>query len=188
MFEYLNQAFYGGQVDMYKPHILEGKLIYQYDVNSLYPYVMKEFKYPNKYFAHFIGDISNMLEYKNIYNSSKYVGFYKVRVTSPKNITHPILPFKVNGVSVYGEGCWTAWYYSEELNNAVKFRYNYNILEGYLFECKDLFSKYIKYFRKIKENAIKGSPEYYFGKDMQNSLFGKFALKIRVSISRKTVR
>lgn len=38
MFEDINKAFYGGQVEMFKPQILDGKLIYQYDVNSLYPY------------------------------------------------------------------------------------------------------------------------------------------------------
>jgi len=39
----LKKGYTGGAVDVYKPY---GKYVYRYDVNSLYPYIMKEFPMP----------------------------------------------------------------------------------------------------------------------------------------------
>ena len=177
MFDDINNAFYGGHVDMYIPRNKSGELIYHYDVNSLYPYSMKSYKYPISYFGYFKGDIRYMNDYVNFYNdNTKYVGFYKVIVNAPSGLLHPILPHKVNGVTVYGEGSWTGWYFSEELLNAEKFGYSFEILEGYLFNSANIFSSYIEKFYKIKEQAAKDSPDYLIGKLFQNSLFGKFAM------------
>ncbi|KAJ8425848.1 hypothetical protein Cgig2_000480 [Carnegiea gigantea] len=40
---FLRRAYYGGHIDVY---ILDGENLYYYDVNSLYPFVMKEFPMP----------------------------------------------------------------------------------------------------------------------------------------------
>lgn len=174
MFDNIHNAFYGGHVDMYIPTNPVGTQVFGYDVNSLYPYVMKVNKYPYQFIAHFYGDISNMKQYFNLYN--KCVGFFKVNITSPQNILHPILPKKVNNTTVYGVGSWTGWYYSEELKNAAKFGYKFDILEGYLFKSTDLFSKYIDTMYQMKEIAVKNSPDYMIPKFLQNSLFGKFSM------------
>lgn len=58
-FEFYNQikdAYSGGHVDLYKPF---GKNLFYYDVNSLYPYVMKANKYP-------IGNATYFKGHKNI--------------------------------------------------------------------------------------------------------------------------
>jgi hypothetical protein len=39
----LRDSYFGGRTEVYKPYLENG---YVYDVNSLYPYVMKEFDYP----------------------------------------------------------------------------------------------------------------------------------------------
>ena len=67
----LKDSYYGGHVDMYIPAgpIAESKgfanpedqaivphnnkYVYHYDINSLYPSAMKQFKYPNKLFGKF---------------------------------------------------------------------------------------------------------------------------------------
>ena len=46
-YEIVKQAFFGGHCDMYIPTNPVGTNIYCYDVNSLYPFVMKEF--PTKF-------------------------------------------------------------------------------------------------------------------------------------------
>jgi len=43
MFNDIKQGYTGGSVDVYKP---TGQHIYRYDVNSLYPYVMKSYPMP----------------------------------------------------------------------------------------------------------------------------------------------
>ena len=40
---FIRRAYYGGHVDVYKP---KGEKLYYYDVNSLYPYIMKTFPMP----------------------------------------------------------------------------------------------------------------------------------------------
>ena len=175
MFDHIHNAFYGGHVDMYIPTNPIGTKVYGYDVNSLYPHVMKYFKYPYQFIAHFYGDISNMKQYFDLYH--KCVGFYKVNLTTPTNILHPILPKKVNNTTVYGIGSWTDWYYSEELKNAAKLGYTFEILEGYLFKTADLFSNYIDTMYHMKETSEKDTPNYLIPKMLQNSLFGKFSMK-----------
>nr|YP_009690412.1 DNA polymerase family B [Coniferiporia sulphurascens]QEG57192.1 DNA polymerase family B [Coniferiporia sulphurascens] len=63
-FTELKQAYYGGHVDMYIPSNKEK--IYHYDVNSLYPAAMKQFKFPTKLFARFIGNIKQMENYSTL--------------------------------------------------------------------------------------------------------------------------
>ncbi|KAF5182439.1 Dna polymerase, partial [Thalictrum thalictroides] len=40
---FIRRGYYGGHVDVYKPH---GENLYYYDVNSLYPYIMKSYPMP----------------------------------------------------------------------------------------------------------------------------------------------
>lgn len=174
MFDNINKAFYGGHVDMYIPTNQIGTQVFGYDVNSLYPHVMKVNKYPYEFVAHFYGDISKMTQYMDIYNT--YVGYFNVNITAPQDILHPIIPKKVNNTTVYGVGSWNGWYYSEELLNAKKYGYTFNILEGYLFKSADLFANYVNKFYYMKEMAEKNSPDYVIAKLFQNSLFGKFSM------------
>ena len=192
LYDELKESYYGGHVDMYipagpiakvngfakpddkaiVPH--NNKYIYHYDVNSLYPTVMKDYKYPNKLFAKFIGDIRYMDIYKNLYNSM--LGIYNVVVTAPFNIKHPILPFKNDNFTIFPTGTWTGMYCSEELKNAEKYGYKFEILSGYLFTSEDLFSDYVETFYKVKENLEKDSPMYLIAKMLLNSLYGRFGI------------
>ena len=43
VFDFIRESYTGGSTDMYKP---SGQNIYAYDVNSLYPFVMKDNEYP----------------------------------------------------------------------------------------------------------------------------------------------
>ena len=95
---------------MYIPKNFDGELTFKYDVNSLYPSVMFEYKYPSKILAYFRGDITMMDQYKDVFE--KNLSVLKVKVTAPEGILHPILPYKHNGSTIYPEGSWTGWYYS----------------------------------------------------------------------------
>ena len=45
-YDKLKMSYTGGAVDMYIPSNQEGELVYGYDVNSLYPYVMANYPMP----------------------------------------------------------------------------------------------------------------------------------------------
>ena len=94
IYDDIKESFTGGSVDMFIPKPDNNELVYAYDVNSLYPYAMKNempVAFFNKelnshYITYFEGDIS-------IINKNPY-GFLKVNVTSPENLEHPILQLK----------------------------------------------------------------------------------------------
>ena len=61
-----------GASDVYKPF---GQNIFRYDVNSLYPFIMRDFKMPIGNVAYFEGDILKILpKTKGFSNPSNWTG------------------------------------------------------------------------------------------------------------------
>ena len=67
-------------------------------------------------------------------------------------------------------------YFSEELYNAEKYGYNYEIKSGYLFEKFNVFDDYISEIYKIKESSHKSDSWYTISKLLLNSLYGRFGM------------
>lgn len=189
LYDVLVKSYFGGHVDCY---ILESNSNYSvdviydlvkeklaetletvkhYDINSLYPSVMKFYQFPTDILGYFIGDIGLI---KNI-DDIKF-GIFKVSINCPEEIQHPILPIKKNGRTIYPTGTWTGWYNSLEISNAQKFGYTFNILEGYIFDTADLFSDFVSDLYSIKQNTPKSDPMYLISKLLLNSLYGKFGI------------
>ena len=68
---------------MFIPILPLDKQIYAYDVNSLYPYVMKEFPYPIGSPTYFEGDI--------LKDNPEAFGFFYCNIITPNDLLHPIL-------------------------------------------------------------------------------------------------
>jgi hypothetical protein len=60
--------------------------------------------------------------------------------------------------------------------NAINYGYKFELLEGYICESANLFSKYIDELFQIKLNTPKSSPMYTISKLLMNSLYGKFGI------------
>ena len=186
---FIRNSYFGGHVDSYIPYFNvsqnnTNQVLYHYDVVSLYPYVMKSFKLPYKIKlalppgALVEGNI--LLSNKELFDNS--IGFYKVKVQTPKQILNPLLPFKDSNGGVasptvlYPEGSWIGTYYSEEIKNCLKYGYKFEIISGYLFEADYLFRDYIGELFNMKLNTQKGTPMYLISKLLMNSLYGKFGI------------
>lgn len=154
------ESYYGGRVEIFK---MAGQELNYYDVNSLYPSVMYDFKYP--------------LPIKNNYEityslSNKYEGVYKCSIEAPY-LKIPLLPIKHDKKLVFGIGSWSGWYASQELRKAKELGYKVNIIYGYKFLASDyIFREYVEHYYKIKKNS-KGAKKA-IAKLMLNSLYGKF--------------
>lgn len=85
------------------------KNLYHYDVNSLYPTSMLKFDMPIGNIKYFIGNILNIIK--------NPLGFFKVKITTPKYLVNPILQIRYNNRTVSPLGSFTAWFFSEELFN-----------------------------------------------------------------------
>jgi hypothetical protein len=169
MYNDLKISYTGGAVDVYIPH---GKNIKRYDYNSLYPTQMNNHLMPTGYPVFFEGDIS--LSDKNPF------GFFEVEVTAPDNLDIPILQKRVKSNSctrtIATLGKWTSWYFSEELYNAAKFGYRFNILRGYIFEKANIFKEFVEFLYNMKANSESGTPDYIIAKLLMNSLYGRLGM------------
>ena len=169
VYDFIKQSFTGGHTDVYIPH---GTKLYQYDVNSLYPFIMATKPMPCGNVRYFTGDIFKI--------DPDAFGFFKVEITAPEHMDRPVVQTRLltnGGIrTVAPVGTWTDVLFSEEIKNYVKYGYKFRIIEGYLFEQHFLFDKYIKFWYDVKRKHNPGDVMYYIAKLMLNSLFGKFGL------------
>lgn len=77
-------------VDVYKPTNTDGKPVYSYDVNSLYPFTMRDFPVPVGTPKFFEGDINKI--------NPRAFGVFEVEVETPSNLYYAPLPFGARGV------------------------------------------------------------------------------------------
>ena len=107
--EDIRKGYTGGSTEMYIPSLDLNKKIYAYDVNSLYPFVMKNFKYPVGSPTYFEGNI--------LKTDPNSFGFFYCKIVAPDNLLHPILQLHHktdNGTRTISPlGNWQGWYFSE---------------------------------------------------------------------------
>jgi hypothetical protein len=176
MYKFIKQSYTGGSVDVYRPTLakdasveLENRVIKRYDVNSLYPYVMKHFPMPIGTPTYFEGDITKF--------EKMPFGIFEVEVECPSDINIPLLQVKIKTDSGYRTiaptGTWTGKYFSDDLYNASKFGYKFKVKR---FEKGEVFKDYVDTLYEIKQNSSKGSPNYIISKLLLNSLYGRLGM------------
>jgi hypothetical protein len=67
-------------------------------------------------------------------------------------------------------------YLSDELYKAIELGYKIKIIRGYLFDKMDIYSEFINYFYKIKQENTYNSPSYIISKLIMNSLYGRLGM------------
>ena len=156
------QAYSGGIVMPYK--LVKHKQLYYYDINSLYPYVMKN----NLYSVKYKGKLTN---YRYIYDDIKNKAYnylvkvkYEIKDWSPiyENYDNSLIPFLENEKWITGNELYELY-----INNA-----NILIEEIHHFKNDDIFSEFVDYFYNKRMHSEKY--EKFFYKIFLNSLYGKF--------------
>jgi hypothetical protein len=163
-------SYTGGATDMYIP--TGGGPIYAYDVNSLYPYVMSNFKMPVGNPIYFEGDI--------LRHNPHAFGFFYCKVTTPEFLNHPIIQthYKTSeGIrTVAPLGTWEDMVFSEEIKNAMKLGYKFDIKWGYTFKADFTFKAFVEDLYKIRLSYPKSDPMNFIAKIILNSLYGRFGM------------
>nr|AAG44761.1 POLB-P1 [Cyclocybe aegerita] len=165
-------GYTGGATDMYIPLVEKDSKIFGYDFNSLYPFSMKSFKFPIGNPTFFKGDITRI-------NKDAF-GFFYCKIITPEYLEHPIIQthLKTNeGIRTIAPlGTWHDMLFSEEMYNAMKYGYKFEILRGYTFESKNIFSDNINDLFQLRLKYPKTDPMNYIAKILMNSLYGRFGM------------
>nr|AWX52937.1 hypothetical protein [Lactarius sp. (in: basidiomycete fungi)] len=168
----IRQGYTGGSVDMYIPKNKKAVKIFGYDVNSLYPSVMLNCDMPVGKPIMFEGDIRKV--------DPNAFGFFYCNIIAPDKIKHPIIQTHVKTVggirTISPIGTWSDMLFSEEMDNAIKFGYKFEILWGYKFERKNIFKDYVDNLYSLRLNYPKSDPLNYIAKILLNSLYGRFGM------------
>lgn len=160
--DFCREACHGGRTEIFRPI---GKKINVYDVNSLYPSVMRDNYYPS-------GRSINTKTFK-----PGKLGIYKVKVIAPKMYL-PIIPTKINNKLIFPTGEFTTSITSEEIEYAETLGYKFEIIEGVYFTQKTkYFEKFISDMYSKRQQAT-NSVDNIICKLIMNSSYGKFLIKI----------
>lgn len=158
----IRQAYKGGRVEVIQ-HYAEN--VKHYDVNSLYPYVMR--KYPMPVGRPYLQEIK-----------ISDFGIVFAKVTCPKDLKIPLLCTKrEDGKLIFPTGTFSGWFCTPELQKAKQIGYKIEIEHGYKFSKSYLFDDYIDHSYKLKKQSEDGSVSYTLAKLLMNSLYGKFGQK-----------
>lgn len=139
---FVRSSYFGGATDYYTAH---AKNLHYYDVNSLYPYSMCK-PIPHK-ISYYINDMSEI-------DLNNFFGFCKAKITCSKNISRPVLPYKLDTKTIFptaGTATWIGTYFSEELKAVSKLGYKIELISGYAFTKEYLFNEYVDHFYNQKK-------------------------------------
>lgn len=173
---FIRRAYYGGHTDAYKPY---GENLYYYDVNSLYPFVMKEYPMPG----------GEPVWHRNLEDKEldSILGFIEAYVVCPKTIKKPFLPYRdKNETLIFPTGEFVGVYYSEELKFARDLGYTVIPLSGYLFEKKESpFKEFVSAIFRSRLDAKKSGNDAlsYVYKILMNSLYGRFGINPKSTVT-----
>lgn len=153
------KSYYGGRVEIFRH---EGYDIDLYDVNSMFPYMMKTKPLP--------------IEYLGRSHDHHEFGFHDVTVFVPEMYIPP-LPYRREKL-FFPTGVFRGVFFSEELKQAelmgvkiVKYHHGERFAQTYGF-----FDEYVEFFYKMRTDN-EANALNYIGKRMLNCLYGKFGQK-----------
>jgi hypothetical protein len=176
IYNHVKMSYTGGGTDMYIPSNPDNELVYGYDVNSLYPSVMKNYDMPVGNVTYFEGDIKK-------YDPNAF-GFFYCQVKTPSNLNHPILATAKTHVKTPGGlrtlsalGTYYDMIFSFEMDNAVKLGYQFDILWGYTFGKDNIFKEFVTDLYNLRLEYPKAHPINFIAKIIMNSLYGKFGMR-----------
>jgi hypothetical protein len=172
---FVRMAYFGGRTEIFKPifdsEINDSDYLFYQDINSLYPFVMSKFDYPNK----FIGWISGEKEYLE-YDMA--IWHCKVRV--PENMYAPPLPIKSDGRLIFPVGEFKGYWTRYELDYAKKLGCEIlEYYEGAAFENAGMiFKNFIEtlYGMRLEAKEKNDNVTQMTMKLLMNSCYGRMGI------------
>lgn len=161
-------AYLGGRTECFFVGQCSGGPFVSLDINSMYPYVMKKYRYPQRLLAYYEspdpGVIRDRLERRGV--------IAEVVLKTPE----PVYAVKVRGKTLFPTGVFTAFLCSEGLRYALSAGHVREVVRASVYVMADLFTPYVDYFYplRLKYGAEGNDIFELLCKYMGNALYGKF--------------
>jgi len=164
------QAYKGGRVECFRLGEFKDGPYTVVDVNSLYPFVMRDNLYPCKYVQ--------QEHYPTVSEFADYLKDYSVVATVLLDTDSPVYAVRGNR-TFFPIGRFTASLCTPELEYAQAHGHLVKVIHAVLYERADLFSSFVDSFYAMRLRfKSEGIDEYVeLCKKILNSLYGKFGQK-----------
>lgn len=162
------EGFIGGRTECFRVGEIEGD-VYQLDVNSLYPSVMRDGLFPRR------------LNVFDMDTSPKTLpdvgGWHRCVAEVDLNTDKAIYPFRQDGLTIYPLGKFRTVLCGVELESAVAAGHVETVGRLAKYNTFQLFTEYVDEMWAMRQRYKQEHNEAYanFSKMLLNSLFGKFA-------------
>ncbi len=171
--EFVRSSYFGGRTEIFKPffqQVNETSLLKSYDVNSLYPAVMRDFDFPGGF------------KFETQFYLEHEMGFYDVEVTVPDMYVPP-LGVRYEGMEnrlIFPIGTFRGVWSTHDLNYAMTVGCTINkVYKGMIFHnIGPIFKHYINHLYDMRKKSEKGSVNDILCKLLMNSSYGRFGLNL----------
>ena len=166
-YSFIEKSYLGGICSVVKPYLKNG---YYYDINSLYPFIMKEQYFPS-------GKGVYIYNINNIKDIDTYFGFIECLIYVPNKYTIGPLSIKIKNRLIQPWGYLRGVWFSEEIKFAIQcgctIKKIFKIL--HYKNKKKMFSTFVNdlYSERVKTKSVI-LKEFY--KLFMNSLYGRLGI------------
>lgn len=162
------EAYHGGRVEVFRKFKSDDTLYWYLDVNSMYPYMMRNLVLPAKFRAY--TEITNVKKLSEVIQNLYCIA----DVTLVTNV--PAYSMLREGKLVFGIGRMRVTLHDCELRYALEHNHIEKVHSCAMYEKAVLFDKYVDFFYDVKTQAsiTHNSSWRFIAKIFLNSLYGKF--------------
>lgn len=165
--EVSRDAYYGGRTECFRIGEIR-ETTYLLDVNSMYPFVMKEHRYPHH--------IQGFRRKASVSTLATLLDKYAITATVTLNTPEPCYPLRNGPKLLFPVGEFTTHLSSPEISYALKQGHIVSARNVAVYRQADLFSEFVTYFYNQRGEATKAGnkTDALLYKVLMNSLYGKF--------------
>lgn len=165
------ESYHGGRVECFFIGNYTASKVYCLDVNSMYPFVMKEKVVPIKLIKHY--DKPTLELFKTVRESFGYI------VEATLQIEKPILPVVREGRLLFPTGVIKGVFTKPELELALQSGSLREVSKLNVYEERKIFARFVDFFynERLKFREQGNVAFAYISKILMNYLYGKFAQK-----------
>jgi hypothetical protein len=179
IFELERGAYYGGRTECFRIGVQSGGPFVCYDINSLYPFVMRSHDMPIK-----------PLDYQSggsVSEVSKILDTYGIIARVSINTECPRYAVRIKNKVIFPIGRFDTFLCSGALRTAIEHGEIESVKEYTVYQMANIFQEYVDFFYAIRRRAKETNNRVWdmFAKRFMNSLYGKFGQQVPYTISKK---